>query len=244
MLLLIEYKEDGWTKKGTPIKWIYAHRARTIIISVIGILLAITAAVILPGSQEKTRHTKAMNELSTIASAAQLYAAKYNDFPADSPGKIPDGLNEFIKNENNDSNWPNAPWPGSSYSFNNWPADENGNQQTYQVTIRFCNPGDDATCKKNFPKESWVKDNWDSYSTIYHCISGSCRSDQNKPKDYPGFCIELYKCNERDGSSVMNLADSLIEKILLGSGRFSQEQINNLKNQEQAQKISLQRIMY
>lgn len=160
----------------------------TIIIAVIGLLTVITAAVIIPGSQEKTRHTKAMNELSSIASAAQLYAAKNDDFPADSPGLIPDDLKSFIKDDSG-TDWPNAPWTGSTYSFNNWPADENGNQQTYQVTIRFCNPGDTATCKKNFPKESWVKDDWDSYSTVYHCISGSCRSDQNKPKNHPGFCM-------------------------------------------------------
>lgn len=161
----------------------------TVIISVIGILALLTTAVIIPGSKEKTRHTKAMSEMSTLSDAAHLYTAKYNEYPADSPNTIPAGLNEFIKSDGVDSKWPSGPWPGSTYSFNNWPADENGNQQTYQITLRFCDPGDDATCKKNFPKESWVKDDWDSYSSIYMCISGSCRSDQYKPVSHPGMCM-------------------------------------------------------
>jgi len=161
----------------------------TVIISVIGILAVLTTAVIIPGSKEKTRHTKAMSEMSTISDAVHLYTAKYNEYPADSPNAVPEVLNEFIKNDGVDPNWPNAPWAGSTYSVNNWPADDNGNQETHQITIKFCNVGDEATCKKNFPKQPWVKEDWDSYSTVYMCISGSCRSDQNKPVSHPGLCM-------------------------------------------------------
>jgi len=161
----------------------------TLIISVLGILAVISTAVIIPASREKTRHAQAMSDMNTIVNASQLYASKYNDFPNDSVGSIPSGFNEFIKNDNNNNDWPKGPWPGSFYSFNNWPADDNGNDQTYQVTLSFCNPGDTATCKKNFPKEPWVKDSWDGYSTIYMCVKGTCRSSQEKSKNHPGYCM-------------------------------------------------------
>ncbi|NDC22068.1 type II secretion system protein [bacterium] len=193
MLLLLHRSWYDYMKMGGQNK---THQLRgftlielTIIISVIGILATITTAVIVPISREKAKHAQAMSDMNTIVNAAQMYAAKYNDFPVDSPGSIPSGLNEFIKNDNHKADWPSGPWKGSTYSFNNWPADDNGNKQTYQVTLSFCNPGDTATCKKTFPKEPWVKDTWDSYSTAYMCVSGSCRSSQDKPVNYPGFCM-------------------------------------------------------
>jgi len=160
-----------------------------VVISLLGILALITASSIIPNYQERTRYSRAVSELNTMANAFSLYASKYNDFPPDVSRNIPSGIKEFIQNGGVNDNWPNAPWPGSVYDWENWAPDDIGPQQTYQISIRFCNAGDDATCKKNFPKESWVTSDWDSYSSVYYCIKGSCRAHHDKPLNYPGYCI-------------------------------------------------------
>jgi hypothetical protein len=34
-----------------------------------------------------------------------------------------------------------------------------------------------------------ILNSWDSYSAMYYCVKGSCRSHQSKPINHPGFCI-------------------------------------------------------
>lgn len=161
-----------------------------IVIMVIGVLAAMTYSIIVPNWRERTYYSSALNQLNTMDNALNLYVAKYNDYPADVNRGIPPGIQEFIQTQQGNGNWPYAPWPGSVYDWDNWPPDPtNGPQQTYQISIRFCNAGDDATCKNNFPKESWVTSSWDSYSSVYYCIKGSCRAHQNFPQDHPGYCI-------------------------------------------------------
>lgn len=159
-----------------------------IVITILGIIAAITYSILVPNYRERTYYTRSIAELNAMGNAATLYVAKYNDYPADVTRDVPAGLKEFVKGQQTDD-WPDAPWPGAVYDWDNWPPDTNGPQQTYQISIRFCNAGDDTTCKKNFPKESWVTSSWDSYSAVYYCIKGSCRSHQNKPLNYPGYCV-------------------------------------------------------
>ncbi|MDB5168934.1 MAG: hypothetical protein JWO41_290 [Candidatus Saccharibacteria bacterium] len=161
-----------------------------IVISVMGILAIISATTVIPNWHERTYFSRSVSELNTMGNAVQLYVAKYNSYPADQSRGIPASLMEFIQANGQNNNWPNAPWPGSYYDWENWPADTaNGYAQTYQVSIRFCDSGDEATCKKNFPKEKWVDSSWDSYSSVYYCISGSCRAHQNYPITHAGYCI-------------------------------------------------------
>lgn len=160
-----------------------------IVITIIGMLAGLIYGYAVPHYRERTYFTRASAELNTMANAVNLYVAKYNDYPADVTRGIPPGLEEFLQSQQGSNQWPNAPWPGSVFDYDNWPPDSNGPQQTYQISIRFCAAGDTATCKQNFPKESWVTSSWDSYSAVYYCLKGSCRSHQSKPMDYPGYCI-------------------------------------------------------
>ena len=160
-----------------------------VVISVIGILSTLTGAFILPNWREKTYYSRAISEMTTMANALTLYASKYNAYPADVSRGIPGGILEFIQTNGVNGSWPSAPWPGSVYDWDNWPPDSIGPLQTYQISIRFCNPGDEVTCKKNFPKEPWVTSSWDSYSSVYFCISGSCRAHQSQPMNHPAYCI-------------------------------------------------------
>jgi prepilin-type N-terminal cleavage/methylation domain-containing protein len=155
-----------------------------IVIAVIGALVAITYSYAVPNYRERTYLTRAESELHTQANALTLYVSKYNDYPADVSRGIAPGTEEFLQSNGQNDQWPNAPWPGSYYDYDRW--DDLG---VIQISIRFCDAGDDATCKKNFPKESWVTSSWDSHSAVYFCIKGQCRSDHDEPVGYPGYCV-------------------------------------------------------
>jgi prepilin-type N-terminal cleavage/methylation domain-containing protein len=165
------------------------------VVMVLGILATIAYATVGQSYKQKAYYTRAIAELNAMGNAASLYVSKYNDYPADVVRDVPADLKEFVQGQENIDEWPKAPWPGSVYDYDNWPPDSNGPNHTYQISIRLCNAGDTATCKKNankYLKEYVTADtlaNWDSYSSVYYCIKGSCRSHQSKPMSHPGYCI-------------------------------------------------------
>ncbi len=164
-----------------------------IVIAVLGTLAAITYSIAVPNWKNKTYYTRAVGETNAMGNAFNLYVAKYNDYPPDVDRNVPGGIKEFLSGQYNDS-WPNAPWPGSVYDYDNWPANSYGGQ-TFQISIRLCPAGEDALCKqrakkylKNYVPEDTLN-NWASDSSVYYCIKGDCRAHKNKPADYPGFCL-------------------------------------------------------
>jgi prepilin-type N-terminal cleavage/methylation domain-containing protein len=165
------------------------------IITLIGILSGITYSIAVPRWRERTYYTRSVAEMSSIANGMKLYVAKYNDFPPDASRNLPSGIQEFVQGQEAKDDWPAAPFPGSVYDWDNWPPDGNGPLQTYQISIRFCGIGDDAGCKKMAKKylagrtSDAILNSWDSYSAMYYCVKGSCRSHQSKPINHPGFCI-------------------------------------------------------
>lgn len=165
------------------------------VITLIGILSGITYSVIVPKWRERTYYTRSVAEMSSIANGMKLYVAKYNDYPPDANRNLPSGIQEFVQGQEAANDWPYAPFPGSVYDWDNWPPDANGPTHTYQISIRFCSAGDSATCKKNAAKyltgrvPQATLDTWDSNSSMYYCIKGSCRSHQNNPISHPGFCV-------------------------------------------------------
>lgn len=164
-----------------------------VVIVVLGIIASITYSVAAPDWRNKSYYTRAIGEMNAMGNALNLYVAKYNDYPAETERNIPSGIKEFLSGQYNDD-WPDAPWPNTVYDYENWPAAGSMNQ-TYQISIRFCNVGEDAICKSNAQKflnkyaDSATLDNWDSNSAFYYCIKGSCRSYQNGPLDHPGYCV-------------------------------------------------------
>lgn len=166
----------------------------TVVIVILGILAGLTYSIIVPKYRERSYFTRSNAELNTMGNAFNLYLAKYNDYPPDVNRDVPAGIKEFIQAQGN-PDWPDAPYPGSVYDYDNWPPDGNGPNHTYQISIRMCNAGDDATCKANANKylkgyvSQSVLNNWDSSSSVYYCLKGSCRSHQNKPMNHPGYCM-------------------------------------------------------
>jgi len=154
-----------------------------IILALLGILAVLTYSYAVPKYRERANLTRGVAETSAMANALTLYVSKYNDYPADVNRDVPAGIKEFLKGQYADT-WPDAPWPGSVYDYDRW--DDIG---VVQISVRFCPAGDTPTCKKNFPKESWVTDAWDSNSSVYYCLKGLCRSHQSQPVNHPGHCL-------------------------------------------------------
>lgn len=169
------------------------------VISIIAVIAVLTYSITVPGWRTKAYYTRSISELNTMQNAFKLYVAKYNDYPPDVSRDIPAGVKEFIQSQEGNAAWPDAPYPGAVYDYDNWPPDSNGPQQTYQISIRFCDAGQDATCKANAKKylskyvDATTLNNWDSYSSMYYCLKGSCRSHQSKPMTHPGYCINCGK---------------------------------------------------
>lgn len=159
--------------------------------AIIGLLI-VGYTYVSTSRKDRAYALRAQGELITMANAVKLYVQEYNEYPADVNRSLPPGIEQFIGAGQINSSWPAAPWPGSVYDYENWDGGD-----TIQVSIRFCNAGDDATCKASAQKflkglvEQSVLDSWDSHSSVYYCIKeGSCRSHSDRPANHPGFQID------------------------------------------------------
>lgn len=167
-----------------------------IVITILGVIASLVYSLVIPKWRERTYYTRSLAELNTMGNALNLYVAKYNDYPPEEPRGIPAGIKEFIQSQQGNDKWPNAPYPDTVYDYENWPADEDRDlQQTFQISIRFCESGQDDLCKTRAKKylsdhvDKKTLDEWDSSSSLYYCIKGSCRADQATDIDHPAFCI-------------------------------------------------------
>lgn len=157
-----------------------------IAMSILGVLAAITYTIAVPNWRARSNYTASIVELNNIANALTLYVGKNNDYPPDvSRGVAPVGLAEMLSTKA----WPKPPYPGSVYDYDLLEDPDSAGGRIIQVSLRYCDAGDTATCKHNFPREDFVTDEWDSHSSIYFCIKGNCRAHLDKPANHPGYCI-------------------------------------------------------
>ena len=152
-----------------------------IVIIIIGILAAIVTNTV-RGIQERAYYTRALTEFRVMEKALELYKLDEGDYPPDVNRDVPPGIEKYIEKTDID-NWPNAPWPGSVYDYDNF---DSGGVQTYQISIRFCDIGDPDTC--NFPKADWAED-FGVNSSVYFCLEGECKAHPSEPPSYPGYCV-------------------------------------------------------
>jgi hypothetical protein len=125
---------------------------------------------------------RAQQEFKSIHSSLEQYKSDNNgNFPEDADRNIPPGLEAYLA----PGIWPDAPWPGSVYDWDNW-IDPITGDPIYQISIRFCPIGKPEQC--NFPKESWAQ-NFDINSSVYYCIEGACRAHISRPLNHPAYCI-------------------------------------------------------
>ena len=115
--------------------------------------------------------------------ALEMYISSNNNgnYPDDVDRDLPSGVEQYL----GAGQWPNAPWPGSIYDWDNWTDPVTG-QKIYQISIRFCPLGQPDQCR--FPDRPWAA-NFDYYSSAYWCILGPCRAHISKPINHPGYCL-------------------------------------------------------
>jgi hypothetical protein len=102
-----------------------------------------------------------------MSNALTLYIDKYNDYPADESRNVPAGVKEFLTSKEIGDGWPDAPYPGSVYDYDNW-VDPDDGSQIIQISVRFC-PASGPTTACAFPNEPWIN----SGTTIAHFTSAS-----------------------------------------------------------------------
>ncbi len=156
-----------------------------VVISIIGILSTIVFTS-LASAKKNAYNVRTKEESHSIATALELYLNdNQGKYPPDVSRSLPPGLEKYLGS----GSWPAAPWPGSTYDWDNWaPGDLTyaPQEQVYQISIRFCPEGQPTQC--TFPQEPWAA-NFDYYSSVYYCISGPCRAHSSQPVTHPAYCL-------------------------------------------------------
>lgn len=152
------------------------------VITIIAVLSAIVL-VSMNGSRESAYYSRASQETTEIAKSLLLYLNDHGSYPADVSRSLPSGLEAYLPA----GDWPDGPWPGSVYDWENWDDPDNPGHKIYQISIRFCPIGGPLSACK-FPKTTWAQ-NFGIDSALYYCLSGVCRSHVNQPINYPGKAI-------------------------------------------------------
>lgn len=153
-----------------------------IVLAIIGYLSSIVIGN-LSGARQKAYYAVSQKEFDSLSQALQIYMIDHlNSYPADVNRGLPPGLESYMPG----GVWPEPPWPGSVFDWDNW-VDPVGGGKIIQISIRFCPAGGAIdTCK--FPTESWAS-TFGVDSSVYYCITGACRSHINQPVTYPGKCV-------------------------------------------------------
>lgn len=158
-----------------------------VVISIIGILAAVVIT-----SLSSTRHSafeaRAQMEIRSFATAMQRYMARFGEYPPDESRNIPSGLEAYLSNDG----WPDGPWPESVYDWDNWTID---GTPVIQLSVRFCPQGGPLSAC-TFPTADWA-DNFGVNSAYFYCFQGPCRSHENEPRNYPGYCVNC-ACREME----------------------------------------------
>lgn len=156
-----------------------------IVVAIIGILSAIVMSSF-SGAREQAYYMRAQEEYKSMAEALEFYRDDNGDYPPDANRNIPPGLEVYLAGETVGA-WPEAPWPGSVYDWDNWDDPDNPGEKIYQISVRFCPIGGPLSACQ-FPKEDWAQ-NFEINSSAYYCVSGNCRAHINEPITYPGYCV-------------------------------------------------------
>ncbi len=152
-----------------------------IVIAIIAVLSGIVIiAINISRSMVTTHEARADAELNQIHDAVYFYFFENHVWPDDVNRGLPAGIEVYL----GDGDWPEAPFNDvSEYDWDNFIGSD-GNQ-VLQISIRFCPLGESDRCE--FPNADWAED-FDYYSSYYHCIQGICRAHPGKPDGHPGYC--------------------------------------------------------
>lgn len=149
-----------------------------IVVAIIGVLASYVLADI-NQVRDEAYATRAQAEFDSFRESIEMYVNDHGQYPPDADRDIPAGLETYLQSQH----WPDAPWPGGVYDWDNWTI---GGDKVIQLSIRFCEMGDPGSCQ--FPDEPWASD-FQVNSAAYFCLQGDCRAHSNEPESYPGHCF-------------------------------------------------------
>lgn len=134
-------------------------------------------------AREAAYLVRAKKELRVMVDALNIYLNDNAPYPPDANRNIPPGIEKYLGT----GSWPNAPWPGSVYDWDNWDDPDNSGKKIVQISIRFCPVGGPLSACK-FPPEPWAA-NFGINSSMYYCIEGACRAHISEATNYPAYCV-------------------------------------------------------
>ena len=140
--------------------------------------LAVLITTAVQSARNKAYTARALKEFRVFGDAMILYLIDNDTYPDDVNRDIPSGLEQYLSNR---GDWPDGPYPGSVYDWDN-KLDTLG---YVQISLRFC---DISGNNCHFPIEDWAQD-FDYQSSMYWCFEGPCRSHPDQPVDHPGYCV-------------------------------------------------------
>jgi len=185
-----------------------------VVIVIIGILLSVVYFSV-GHIRAKARFARLLSDMENVRVAIELYRqANDGKYPVnDNNGQVPPGLGPYLPN----GTWPDAPWPGATYDWENVEDIDNPNlTNTYTAPEEppgTINELDDDGIPGNNVIQISLKPNCASYdvgscyvdepfksmfggggrSSIYLCIKGPCRSHPSFHRGsedlYTGYCI-------------------------------------------------------
>src|SRR3990167_108267 len=97
-----------------------------VVVTILAVLSGVGIAYIGRAKQE-AKYVRAKKELETIASALQSYINDHEQYPADVNRGLPNGVEQYLS----EGDWPDGPWTGSVYDWDNWNID---GDQIYQIS--------------------------------------------------------------------------------------------------------------
>lgn len=106
-----------------------------VVISIIGVLSGLLIIFINPVDVvERTNYETTIANLNQIARAAQLHEVETGDVPPDANRNIPTEFMPYLGS----GNWPNGPFQGSVYDWDNWIGQTcwDGSDGGVQITLR------------------------------------------------------------------------------------------------------------
>jgi len=147
-----------------------------VVMAIIGLLSAITLSS-LGIARDRANLSRLQIEFRSFGTAMELYLFDFDGYPPDVSRNVPAGIQAYLAG----GSWPIGPYTGSVYDWDNI----TGGDPYVQLSLRFC---DILGNNCNFPNESWAA-GFDSYSAVYYCFQGNCRSHPSRPVSHPGYCI-------------------------------------------------------
>lgn len=165
-----------------------------ITIAIIGILATVVLTNLTP-ARDSALQARALVEFRQFENALEQYKLDTGgSYPPDTNRDVPAELANYLSGDD----WPEGPWPGSVYDWDNW---DNDGERTYQLSLRFC-PVNGPLEDCSIPDTDWAE-NFDVNSSFFYCFSGDCQAHPSEPADYPGHCVncdcqDMATCNSSD----------------------------------------------